>query len=139
LARDGATRRFDPPDDRLDAAERGLEWGAALLKARVAVRQANRLRRPLRGDESLASRPGKALQGRERTASGSRDQEALFERLREAAAHAGGNWDCTIEGSGNHMRVRLSDPVSARIAWSCTGSAARVLGAFTNWLRGRPP
>jgi hypothetical protein len=40
LARDRVTLGdFDPPNDKLDAAERGLEWGAALLKARATVRR----------------------------------------------------------------------------------------------------
>lgn len=45
MARDRVTLGdFDPPNDKLDAAERGIEWGAALLKARETVRRISRAR-----------------------------------------------------------------------------------------------
>jgi len=138
LTRNGTTsRQSDHRDDRLDAAERGLEWDAALLKARRTVRQTSQLRRLLSGDTSPACPSNHGLPaGERRLASGSRDQEALFEGLRVSAAHVGGSWDCMIDGGGRNMRVRLTEPASKRVAWTGIGSRAQVLVAFINWLTG---
>jgi hypothetical protein len=118
----GTRRESDGGSDRLDAAERGLEWGAAILKARGSLRSPQQLRRRL-GDGPQVS-----------TKLGSREQEDLFEGLRASTHSLASSWDCTVEGGGNKMRVRLAEPASNAISWTCTGSAAQVLAAFAQWL-----
>jgi hypothetical protein len=65
---------------------------------------------------------------------GNGDQRALFRSLQVLAVRVTRTWDCTIDGSGSTMRVRLAESASKRTAWSFTGSAADVLVAFTDWL-----
>jgi hypothetical protein len=115
-------REPDAANDKLDAAERGIEWGAAILKARRSVRPARQLCRTLGVGPQVTAQTG------------SREQEALFEGLRAFTARLGTAWDCTIEGGGNRLRVRLVGSVSKEIAWSCAGSGAQVLAAFAQWL-----
>jgi hypothetical protein len=114
-------------NDNLDAAERALEWGAAILKARKAIRHTSRLRRVGRAAASA---------GKE-TASGHRDQEQLFERLRASAARVAGTWDCTIDGSGDKIVVLVSEPASGQVVWTHLGSPAGIEGAFEEWLNTR--
>ena len=93
MARDGASRiGLELPDDRLDAVERGLEWGTAILKARRLGRQASQLRGRLSGETGSAppirgATPEPAIL----VAVGSRDQRALFESLRTSALRIGGS------------------------------------------------
>jgi hypothetical protein len=56
LARDDAPHLgLVVPDDRLDAVERGLEWGAVLLKAKRLGRRASPLRANVPVDARTAS------------------------------------------------------------------------------------
>ena len=114
-------------NEKLDAAERALEWDAALLKARKVVRHRSRLRRVRRGEASAEKEP----------ASANRDQEQLFEHLRASVARVTGSWDCTIEGSGDTMVVLVSEPASDQVVWTHLGSPAGIEGAFDEWLKRR--
>jgi hypothetical protein len=122
-----AAHESQAANDRLDAAERALEWGAAMLKARKVVRHRSRLRRIRRTEGSGEKEPG----------SRNRDQELLFERLRASAAKVAGSWDCTIEGSGDNMVVLVSEPASDHVVWTHLGSPAGIEGAFEEWLNRR--
>lgn len=128
-----APRYFDDgaPNDRLDAAERGLEWGAALLKARASAHSRG-LRRLLSGAgvPVAVETPGEQASD----TSVSPDQESLFEHLRVAVGSVKAAWDCTVEGAGSRMRVWLAEPSTKQVVWSQTGSSAQVLAAFSSWL-----
>jgi len=132
LPRD-APRHFDygAPNDRLDAAERALEWGAALLKARASV-HSHGLRRLLSGAGPPVAAGNSGEQASD--ASVSPEQESLFEHLRVAVGGVTTAWDCTVEGAGSRMRVRLAEPVTKQVVWSRSGSRAQVLAAFSDWL-----
>jgi len=125
LARSRGARESDVR--RLDAAESGLEWGAALLKARAVGPLASwRQRREtaLRGEKARSK--GAHIERK------SGDGPAPASRAPEPDAAT--MWDCSIAGGGEDLQIRLADPASRRLVWSCRGSASQVASAFEAWL-----
>jgi hypothetical protein len=73
---------------------------------------------------------------------GNRDQEALFAGLVQAARGQlpdEGDYDCSIQGSGQHFLVILSDSGTREIVWEWAGTPAAILKEFQRWIGRRKP
>jgi hypothetical protein len=73
---------------------------------------------------------------------GNRDQEALFAALEHAARGqlpSEGNYDCSIQGSGQHFLVILSESGTREIVWEWAGTPEAILKEFQRWIGRRKP
>jgi hypothetical protein len=73
---------------------------------------------------------------------GNRDQEALFEGLSQAARGqlpGEGDYDCSIQGSGQHLLVILSYSGTRQVAWEWAGTPAAIVKEFQRWIGRRKP
>ncbi len=67
---------------------------------------------------------------------GSPDQEKLFERLRQVA-DVSDNWNCSIQGDGQHMLVILSDAATGQRVWEWAGGPGGIVEKFGSWVAQR--
>jgi len=73
---------------------------------------------------------------------GNPDQEALFTGLVQAARGQlldEGDYDCSIQGSGQHFLVILSDSATREIVWEWAGTPEAILKEFQRWIGRRKP
>ena len=71
---------------------------------------------------------------------GNRDQEALFARLLQVTdRQLPGEYNCALQGSGQHMLVMLSGAKSGEEVWHYAGSPQTILKEFQRWLGSQKP
>jgi hypothetical protein len=73
---------------------------------------------------------------------GSHGQEAVFASLMQAARGQlpdEGDYDCSIQGSGQHFLVTVSNSGTRDIVWEWAGTPETILKEFQRWIGRRKP
>ena len=69
---------------------------------------------------------------------GNKDQNAMFDRLQGLLGDRPYGFNCSVQGSGDHLLVIVCDTESGKTAWESAGSPDAIATRFQEWVERIP-